>query len=241
MDNPRRKFLIGTSAFVTTGMISPLVSLAQIKTETAQPEPKKTDATTKKEAESDDDVSTNEDLMREHGVLNRILLIYEEVNHRIAAKQDFDAALVTKSAGLIKSFIEDYHEKLEEDHLFPRFEQAHQMIELTVNLRAQHAMGRRVTERIQQSAKAKDFSTLSTSIAAFVRMYRPHEAREDTVLFPALHKLVSRHEYDAMGEEFEKIERKTFGGDGFDMAVDQVTEIEKKLGIYDISQFTPAS
>jgi hemerythrin-like domain-containing protein len=236
MDNLRRKFLIGTSALVTTGLISPLSSLAQKKTEPA----KKAESARKKEEEGEEDVSTNEDLMREHGVLNRILLIYEEVNHRIAAKQEFDPALVTKSAGLIKSFIEDYHEKLEEDHLFPRFEQAHQLVELTVNLRAQHAMGRRVTERIQESAKAKDLATLSTSIASFVRMYRPHEAREDTVLFPALHKLVSRHEYDAMGEEFEKIERKTFGGDGFDMAVDQVTEIEKKLGIYDISQFTPA-
>jgi hemerythrin-like domain-containing protein len=236
MDNPRRRFLIVTSAFVTTGLISPLSSLAQKKTEPA----KKAESARKKEEEGEEDVSTNEDLMREHGVLNRILLIYEEVNHRIAAKQEFDPALVTKSAGLIKSFIEDYHEKLEEDHLFPRFEQAHQLVELTVNLRAQHAMGRRVTERIQESAKAKDLATLSTSIAAFVRMYRPHEAREDTVLFPALHKLVSRHEYDAMGEEFERIERKTFGGDGFDMAVDQVTEIEKKLGIYDISQFTPA-
>jgi len=236
MDNPRRRFLIVTSAFVTTGLISPLSSLAQKKTEPA----KKAESARKKEEEGEEDVSTNEDLMREHGVLNRILLIYEEVNHRIAAKQEFDPALVTKSAGLIKSFIEDYHEKLEEDHLFPRFEQAHQLVELTVNLRAQHAMGRRVTERIQESAKAKDLATLSTSIASFVRMYRPHEAREDTVLFPALHKLVSRHEYDAMGEEFEKIERKTFGGDGFDMAVDQVTEIEKKLGIYDISQFTPA-
>jgi hemerythrin-like domain-containing protein len=213
-----------------------LSSLAQKK---AEP-PKKAESARKKEEEGEEDVSTNEDLMREHGVLNRILLIYEEVNHRIAAKQEFDPALVTKSAGLIKSFIEDYHEKLEEDHLFPRFEQAHQLVELTVNLRAQHAMGRRVTERIQEAVKAKDMPTLSSSIAAFVRMYRPHEAREDTVLFPALHKLVSRHEYDAMGEEFEKIERKTFGGDGFDMAVDQVTEIEKKLGIYDISQFTPA-
>ena len=242
MDNPRRKFLVGTSAFVTTGLISPLASLAQKKTEPpikTEP-PKKAESARKKEAEGEDDVSTNEDLMREHGVLNRILLIYEEVNHRIAARQEFDPAVVTKSAGLIKSFIEDYHEKLEEDHLFPRFEQAHQLVELTVNLRAQHAMGRRVTERIQEAVKAKDIPTLSASIASFVRMYRPHEAREDTVLFPALHKLVSRHEYDAMGEEFEKIERKTFGGDGFDMAVDQVTEIEKKLGIYDISQFTPA-
>ena len=240
MDNPRRKFIIGTSAFVTTGLISPLASFAQQTTETPKAETSKAAPPAKKRAEEDDGVSTNEDLMREHGVLNRILLIYEEVNHRIAAKQEFDPALVTKSAGLIKTFIEDYHEKLEEDHLFPRFEQAGQMIELTVNLRAQHAMGRRVTERIQESVKTKNLPTLSTSISAFVRMYRPHEAREDTVLFPALHKLVSRHEYDALGEEFDKIERKTFGGDGFDMAVDQVTEIEKKLGIFDISQFTPA-
>jgi hypothetical protein len=51
--------------------------------------------------------------------------------------------------------------------------------------------------------------------------------------------VVSKHEYDAMGEEFERIERKTFGGDGFDMAVDQVTELEKQFDIYDISKFTP--
>jgi hypothetical protein len=33
--------------------------------------------------------------------------------------------------------------------------------------------------------------------------------------------------------------QKTFGGDGFDMAVDQVTELEKQLGIYTLAQFTP--
>ncbi|HEY6271484.1 MAG TPA: hypothetical protein VIX19_05750 [Terriglobales bacterium] len=59
------------------------------------------------------------------------------------------------------------------------------------------------------------------------------------MLFPALHDIVSRHEYDALGEQFEAIERKTFGGDGFDMAVDQVTALEKQLGIYDLAQFTP--
>ena len=90
------------------------------------------------------------------------------------------------------------------------------------------------------AVKSGDTQTLSTSMAAFNRMYRPHEAREDTVLFPALHSLVSKHEYDSMGEEFERIERKTFAGDGFDMAVDQVTELEKQFGIYDISQFTPS-
>src|SRR5476649_2113209 len=229
MKTSRRTFLLGTSAVATSTLVVPLSALV------AQKGQKK--AAKKEEPE---DVSTNEDLMREHGVLNRVLLIYDETIRRIQANEKFDPAVITKSAGLIKSFIEDYHEKLEEDHIFPRFEQAGKLIELTVNLRAQHAMGRRVTERIMAAVKSGDTQTLSTSMAAFNRMYRPHEAREDTVLFPALHSLVSKHEYDSMGEEFERIERKTFAGDGFDMAVDQVTELEKQFGIYDISQFTPS-
>jgi len=43
-------------------------------------------------------------------------------------------------------------------------------------------------------------------------MYAPQEAREDTVLFPELHNLISKHEYDSLGEQFENIERQTFGG-----------------------------
>jgi hemerythrin-like domain-containing protein len=231
MTTSRRDFLIGTSAVAGSTLVVPFSALAAQKT------PKKS---AKKKEEEEEDVSTNEDLMREHGVLNRVLLIYDEAIRRIQAKEKFDLAVLTKSAGIIKSFIEDYHEKLEEDHIFPRFEQAGKLIELTTNLRAQHAMGRRVTEGILASAKSGDNETLHKLLAAFNRMYRPHEAREDTVLFPALHKVVSKHEYDAMGEQFEGIERKTFGGDGFDMAVDQVTELEKQFGIYDISQFTPS-
>jgi hemerythrin-like domain-containing protein len=231
MKTSRRNFLLGTSAVASSTLIVPLSALA------AQKAPKKA---AKKKEEAEENVSTNEDLMREHGVLNRVLLIYDEAIRRIQAKEKFDPAVLTKSAGIIKSFIEDYHEKLEEDHIFPRFEQAGKLIELTVNLRAQHAMGRRVTERIIATASSEDTETLRTLLASFNRMYRPHEAREDTVLFPALHKVVSKHEYDSMGEEFERIERKTFGGDGFDMAVDQVTALEKQFGIYDIAQFTPS-
>ena len=227
MKTPRRDFLVGTSALVASNLALPISSPAM----------QKKPAT--KEKEPEEEVSTNEDLMREHGVLNRILLIYEEAMRRIQGKEQFDPAVLTKSAGLIKTFIEDYHEKLEENYIFPRFEKAGKLVELTVHLRAQHAAGRRVTERILASVKANDLQTTSSSLAAFIRMYRPHEAREDTVLFPALHDIVSRHEYDAMGEQFEGIERKTFGGDGFDMAVDQVTDLEKQLGIYDIAQFTP--
>ena len=73
----------------------------------------------------------------------------------------------------------------------------------------------------------------------FIRMYNPHEAREDTVLFPAFRGIVSAHEFGSLGDDFEKKEDELFGDDGFGKMVEKVAEIEKKLGIYDLAQFTP--
>ena len=70
-------------------------------------------------------------------------------------------------------------------------------------------------------------------------MYEPHEAREDTVLFPALRSVVSKHEFDALGEDFEKKEHQLFGEEGFEKMVERVASIEKSLGIYELAQFTP--
>jgi hemerythrin-like domain-containing protein len=69
-------------------------------------------------------------------------------------------------------------------------------------------------------------------------MYRPHAAREDTVLFPKLRSLVSAHEYDAMAEDFEKREHELFGEDGFGKMVHRVAALEQAVGIWDLSQFT---
>jgi hemerythrin-like domain-containing protein len=191
----------------------------------------------------EEDVSTNEDLMREHGILKRVLLAYDEVIRRIHSRQDFPAQAVIDGAMIVRNFVENYHEKLEEDHLFPRFRKAGKLTDLVDTLLAQHQAGRRVTDRVLSTAKTMktvdDRDRLARDLASFNRMYAPHEAREDTVLFPELHKIVSKHEYDALGEEFGKIERQTFGGDGFDIYVDKVAALEKRLGIYDLKQFTP--
>jgi len=191
-----------------------------------------------------EEVTPTEDLMREHGLLKRILLIYDEVRTRIAAQKDFPPEAVTNSATIIRSFIEQYHEKLEEDYLFPRFRKNELLVDLVDVLQRQHEAGRRVTQQIltlsQAGAKSKDDKQeLADALHRFVRMYAPHEAREDTVLFPALHTIISRNEYDALGEDFEKKEHQLFGKEGFEGMVPRVAEIEKQLGIYDLSQFTP--
>jgi hemerythrin-like domain-containing protein len=193
----------------------------------------------------EEEVAPPEDLMREHGVLKRVLLVYDEAIRRIDAKQDLPPDAVRDGAGIIRTFIEDYHEKLEEDYLFPRFEKARRLTDLTTVLRAQHQAGRRVTEQITQLATAQTLkdqrasATLRNAMRQFIRMYNPHEAREDTVLFPALREIVSTQEFGALGEEFEKKEHALFGEDGFEKMVDRVASIEKSLGIYDLAQFTP--
>jgi len=230
MDNPsqvsrhsRRSFLIGS---VPVGGV---VALSGMRASAA--------------GEHEEGVSTNEDLMREHGILKRVLLVYDEIIRRIHARQDFPPQVVADSATIIRKFIEDYHERLEEDHLFPRFRKAGKLVDLVTVLLAQHQAGRRITDRVLATPSLKtedERNRLARDLEAFNRMYAPHEAREDTVLFPALHEIVSPHEYDAMGEQFEKIERTTFGGDGFDIYLDKVTVVEKQLGIYDLAQFTPS-
>lgn len=197
--------------------------------------------------EEEEGVSPVEDLMREHGVLRRILLIYREWLRRLASGGSGDVETLFDSNRIVRSFVEDYHEKLEEDHLFPRFRKAGKLIDLSDVLLQQHRAGRRLTDtsiRLSNTGSLRSSANrreLSRSLAGFISMYEPHAAREDTVLFPAFHELMPTAEYEHMGEVFEDKERQLFGEDGFEKMVDRVASIERKLGIYDLARFTPGT
>lgn len=192
-----------------------------------------------------EEVSPNEDLMREHGILNRLLLIYQEIVRRIESNQDFPIDSLVKSAKLVRDFLENYHEKLEEDHIFPLFKKENPLFDLVQTLKDQHDAGRKLTDYILSHANEQSLRNqeeryvLSHYLKLYIRMFRPHEAREDTVLFPAFRKILSSQEYEKLGDKFEEIEHKLFGENGFNRIVNQVADIEKQLGIYNLSQFTP--
>jgi hypothetical protein len=69
-------------------------------------------------------------------------------------------------------------------------------------------------------------------------MYEPHAAREDTIIFPAFKKAVGSRGYHEFGEQFQDIEKREFGGDGFDIALDKVADVERRLGTADLASFT---
>jgi hemerythrin-like domain-containing protein len=183
--------------------------------------------------------------MREHGVLKRVLLIYREGIRRLQTDEQDPSQAMNASAGIIRSFIEDYHEHLEEQYVFPKLEQAGRLTDITSVLRTQHQRGRLLTDRmLSATAGAAALNqpareALVKDVLAFIRMYEPHEAREDTVVFPALRDVVPPKEFRELAERFEDEEHQRFGQAGFQGVVERVADIEKSLDIYDLSQFTP--
>src|SRR5204862_5274950 len=56
----------------------------------------------KKAEKKDEEVSPPEDLMREHGVLKRVMLVYDEIVRRIDARQDLPPQALADAAGIIR-------------------------------------------------------------------------------------------------------------------------------------------
>ena len=82
----RRKFLVATTGLVAA---APILALAQAK----------------EEINPDEGVTAPEDLMKEHGVLNRCLLIYEEGVRRLQKGDDITPEVFQHTAQLIRTFV----------------------------------------------------------------------------------------------------------------------------------------
>jgi hemerythrin-like domain-containing protein len=192
------------------------------------------------------EVGPVEDLMREHGVLRRALLVYIESVPKLRANPSgLDAGAIARTAKLFRNFGEDYHEKmLEEAHIFPVLRKVGGPAAASVDvLIAQHNRGREITDYISSVAGkggigAGDAEPLARVFETFVLMYQNHAAREDTIVFPAWKDALSERQLREMGDRFEEIERRTFGKDGYENAVKQIAQIEQSLGFADLAQFT---
>jgi hemerythrin-like domain-containing protein len=195
-------------------------------------------------APASDQPTPGEDLMSEHGLLVRILLIYRNQAARFQADGQVDAGHLHDAALIIHDYIEGFHEILEEEFVFPRLLDAGQLTSTILTLLLQHGRGREITELILATAtgtvaRGAAAAKLATVIDLFVRMYEPHEAREDTVIYPAYRGLLSAAEIAELSDQFASRQSEQFGANAFTAMVDRVAAIEQALGIYDLTQFTP--
>ena len=192
------------------------------------------------------EVTANEDLMREHGIIRRALFVYSAAG--VQARRDpssIPLPSLLDTAKLFREFAEDYHERgLEETHIFPVVRLLKTPVaNLPDVLLAQHQRGREINNYIHKVAAgnalaASEAERFAATLDALVAMYGPHAAREDTVLFPTWKAALGDKRYDEMGEQFEELEQRMFGHDGFDDALDRIVKIEAAFGLSDLAAVT---
>ena len=244
MDIKRRQLLTGISV-AGAGLLLNACRSTQPRSGGATNDENKNDAPAPGEAEPVE-VTATEDLMREHGILRRALLVYREAALRL--RRDADSVppeVLEKTANLFRVFGEDYHEKkLEEVFIFPALKKTSGPATAYVDiLLAQHVRGRQITDFVLSTSQLERFAAYSIepfvkTLESFVRMYEHHAAIEDTVVFPAWKAAVGSNELDALGEKFEEIEHEQFGSDGFETALKRMEEIEQSFGMSNLDMFT---
>lgn len=187
---------------------------------------------------SSEDVPVTEDLMREHGLLNRILLIYENIIHKIEHNIDFDMDIIIQCVNIVKEFVEDYHEPLEEKYIFTFLKEKNLHVQLIDELINQHRVSKKITDKIMSYATKNDNDKLRKYLRLFIYMYRAHESREDTVIFNEFRKIAPKQLYESYSEIFEDTEKEKFGDGGYNKILNRVMDLEKQLSIYDLKVYT---
>ena len=194
-------------------------------------------------ASDDDDISATEDLMREHGVLRRALVVYAEVAVRLRTGAPQSTPLA-EAAKLFREFGERYHERvLEEGYVFPEVRRTGGANEKLVEvLLAQHQRARELTAYIERTGSrgkiGGDARPLSRALAGISRMYHAHATWEDTVVFPAWRTTQTKGRLKELAKQFDEMEHQQFGKDGFEDGIERMSRVERMLGLSDLSYYT---
>jgi hemerythrin-like domain-containing protein len=194
-------------------------------------------------------LEAGEDLMEEHGVLGRLLLIYDALSIKLRnahseQERNLAKSCLSESTQLIINNIQGNHERIEELVIFPALRKANMHNDLVAILVLQHHTGQELINTIAKKLHSGAAKTeagrneLADLTHSFSTMYRPHALREDTVIFPTLHRIMSPDAYQQLSESVRTLETKMVHNPTLEDILKQVDQLETALSIHDLAQFT---
>lgn len=189
------------------------------------------------------------DLMKEHGLLNRILLIFNEYNRRLDKGNisQYECDNLMTIMNVIQIYLERHHEIDEEKYIFPFIRP-----ELAELLYLQHVYSRKITiliisllaNGINDNKSSFDIpifpnqtrriiissrKLLQSCLVTSMQNYRKHEVLEDTIAFPEARKAMSSEISKELTDKFEESEHRI---GGFDKFLKIIKDVENNLGMY---------
>ena len=188
--------------------------------------------------------SPTEDLMKEHGVIERIMLIYQRMIEKAITGQEVDVSVIDRASKMVNEYVSKHHERDEEKYVFPKFREANYIVDLVDTLEHQHNVSRALNKEVTElSAKGAEITQdeavrLLDLCGMFVNMYLPHISRENTILFPTFFDIVSPEYVRDIKKKMEDEEEKVLGETGFRGFVGHVAKLEKEAGCHELSQYT---
>src|SRR3954464_8656460 len=102
---PDRRKLMAAGAAVVGGLIVPAAFAVEHRGKKER----------EKEREAEGKVTLAGDLMREHGVLDRVLLVYDVGLAKFASNEDFDPLVFSSAAEIVRDRSANCHEKSEKE------------------------------------------------------------------------------------------------------------------------------
>lgn len=192
-----------------------------------------------------DIITPVEILARHHGAIYRAVAVLEEIRGGMNARMDLPPEMIGGTVEIIRTFVMDIHQQMEEKYIFPVFDAQGKMSGLVGVLREQHAAGARLIEILRglcDGFSAKDLEkrrTMASAIHLLSRMCRAHAEWEDTALFPLLRSIVPPKSFAELSSVLYRTESELLGQNGFDEIIRKLNGYENILGIGDLASYTP--
>lgn len=179
-------------------------------------------------------------LYKNHGLLNRMILIYEELIRRLKNNIRIGNKIVYYTAYIIKNYVENYH-KTNKIYIYPLLRTNNIEIEIIDELANLHKINKQLINhilKISENDFISDKNELIFYMQQYIKISRYHTSREDTVIFPKFINLLDNETMIDYSWLFDEKQNEYLGLNGFNNYLNIIVSIEKYLNIHDLKEIT---
>lgn len=156
-------------------------------------------------------------MMKEHRVIERMLVILSKASDRLASGQDVDPKLYVQAVDFLKNFADKCHHTKEEKLLFEKMMErgvSGEVGPIAVMMR-EHQDGRAHVKKLDELSKEKMTEKtkegLIESSSTYVDLLSKHIQKEDNVLYPLANQILGKTDQEELERGFEEVEQKIMG------------------------------
>jgi indolepyruvate ferredoxin oxidoreductase, beta subunit len=159
-----------------------------------------------------------EELRQEHGAVMKVFSILQEISGKLEKRESQALDAFRRVLEFLQVFVDQCHHAKEEEFLFPALKKAQSRNRsLIEELVSEHEQGRIMIRAMKASVgennRKQDASlgALVGTIEEYLRIFRNHIRKENSLLFPEARDLLPAINQERMSLEFQKLEQERIG------------------------------